>query len=169
MVSRFAASKDQETVIKALRFLDEDVTLRLVGEGDNFEHCKQVAIEENVANRVEFLGSRSDIPELIGESYLGIQSSNWEGFGLTAVEFMAAGKPVIVSDVDGLRQVVEGAGLIFEKGNIKALVKEIKSLLSDPFKYAVVSRNCHDRAKQYDIRLMANKYLDVYKNLIKLK
>lgn len=162
MVSRFAASKDQETVIKALKYLDKDVTLRLVGDGENLRHCKEVAVDEGVSDRVHFLGARSDIADLIAESYIGVQSSNWEGFGLTAVELMAAGKPVIASDVDGLKQVVEGAGVIFNKGEEKDLAKKINDLLSDKAQYEEVAKKCTYRALEYDISKMAQKYRSLY-------
>lgn len=164
MVSRFVDAKDQPTVIKALKYLDSDVTLTLVGDGEKLDNYKELATSIGVDDRVHFLGSRSDIAELISSSYIGIQSSNWEGFGLTAVELMAAGKPVIASDVDGLKQVVEGAGLIFEKGNPRQLAEKINTLLQNPEIYAETAAKCFDRASQFDIQLMADKYLQVYLN-----
>lgn len=163
MVSRFAPSKDQETVIRAMKELDENVTLRLVGDGENLNHCKKVANEIGVENRVQFLGTRSDVAELIAESYIGIQSSNWEGFGLTAVEIMACGKPVIATDVDGLKQVVEGAGFLFKVGDRKTLVDIVRKLLDDRSLYNNTSNQCCERASQYDICNTGHRYIDVYK------
>ena len=165
MVSRFASSKDQETVIRAIKELDDDLTLRFVGDGENLEHCKQVAQEIGVGNRVQFLGARSDVAELIAESYIGIQSSNWEGFGLTAVEIMACGKPVIATNVDGLKQVVEGAGEIFHKGDKIELAQKVKTLLNDKSYYNDMALRCRSRASEYDICLMAYKYLSVYRKM----
>lgn len=163
MVSRFASSKDQETVIRAMKELDDDVILRLVGDGENLEHCKQVARECGVEDRVQFLGARADVAELVAESYIGIQSSNWEGFGLTAVEIMACGKPVIATNVDGLKQVVEGAGEVFHKGDKIELAQKVKKLLSDKSYYNDMALGCKSRARKYDICVMADKYLSVYK------
>lgn len=165
MVSRFVASKDQDTVIRAMRKLDEDITLRLVGDGENLEHCRQVAKECGVEARVYFLGERADVADLIAESYIGIQSSNWEGFGLTAVELMACGKPVIATDVDGLKQVVEGAGILFHRGDIVGLAKIVNNLLNDDTKYNTCAKLCVQRAANYDINVMSNKYINVYKRL----
>ena len=162
MVSRFASSKDQETVIRAMKKLNDDVTLRLVGEGENLEHCKQVAKECRVEDRVNFLGARSDVAELIAESYIGIQSSNWEGFGLTAVEIMACGKPVIATDVDGLKQVVEGAGELFDVGDSEALLVVIKKLFDNPEYYRQIAANCKNRSKEYDITKTVDNYIGVY-------
>lgn len=163
MVSRFAYSKDQETVIRAMKSIDKDAILRFVGDGENLEHCKQYAIEQGMAERIQFLGARSDVAELVAESYVGIQSSNWEGFGLTAVELMSSGKPVVATDVDGLKQVVEGAGEIFHKGNESELATRVNYILENKDYYNELSKKCLKRAKEYDIHLMAEKYLDVYR------
>ena len=162
MVSRFASSKDQETVIRAMKELDDDVILRLVGDGENLEHCKQVARECGVENRVQFLGARADVAELVAESYIGIQSSNWEGFGLTAVEIMACGKPVIATNVDGLKQVVEGAGMIFPVGNSEQLASIVRQLLTSKQLYQDTSLKCKERALQYDISVMTSAYISLY-------
>jgi len=165
MVSRFASSKDQETVIRAMKELDDDVILRLVGDGENLEHCKQVVRECGVEDRVQFLGARADVAELVAESYIGVQSSNWEGFGLSAVEMMAAGLPVIATDVNGLKQVVEGAGEIFHKGNESELVTKVNHLLNANDYYKEISRKCKERAQLYDIHIMSSKYIEVYKRM----
>jgi glycosyltransferase involved in cell wall biosynthesis len=166
MVSRFASSKDQETVIKAMKKLDDDVTLRFVGDGENLENCKKVANEIGVGIRVQFLGARADVANLIAESYIGIQSSNWEGFGLTAVEMMACGKPVIATDVVGLKQVVEGAGILFPVGDYERLAIIISQLLKDSDFYNLHSKKCFDRAMQYDILNTVRSYIEVYRCII---
>lgn len=167
MVSRFALSKDQPTVIRALQFLPKDVKVRFVGDSVTMDNCKKLVHKFNLDSRVEFLGYRTDIPQLIAESYIGIQSSNWEGFGLSAVELMAAGKPVVVSDVDGLRQVVEGAGLVFKHANEHDLAEKINQLLSDDAYYNKVASACMKRASKYDISVMVKKYEKIYDRLIR--
>lgn len=165
MVSRFARSKDQETVIRALQLLDKDITLRLVGDGETLEHCKQVAKECKVEDRVHSLGARTDIAELMAESYIGIQSSKWEGFGLTAVEMMAVGLPVIATDVEGLKQVVEGVGVLFPVGDEVALSEIIKDIIGDKTKYARMSRTSKERATVFDISNLVMKYKELYQKL----
>jgi len=166
MVSRFAASKDQDTVIKAMSLLNEDVHLLLIGDGDRIGICKNLAKELKVADRVHFLGTQSDIPAWISKADIGIQSSHWEGFGLTAVEMMAGGLPVVASDVDGVKQVVEGAGILFPSGDYKCLAEKIKELLSDGGYFDKVRSKCLKRCEQYDINNMANSYIQVYKDIL---
>lgn len=163
MVSRFAPSKDQETVIRAMQLLDKEITLRLVGDGETLDHCKQVAKECQVDNRVFFLGAREDVAELMAASYIGIQSSKWEGFGLTAVEMMAVGLPVIATDVEGLKQVVEGAGELYPDGDYIVLAKLIKDIICDREKYDRMVKLSKERAKNFDISYCVRNYLEVYK------
>lgn len=165
MVSRFAASKDQDTVLHAMLQIDPDATLRLVGDGERLEHCKQLATQLGLNNRVEFLGTRSDVAELIAESYIGIQSSHWEGFGLTAVEIMACSKPVIGTNVDGLKQLIEGAGETFDVGDADNLAQIVNRLLADNAYYARCAKASRERAQMYDIEKMSNNYLRIYNQL----
>lgn len=168
MISRFVASKDQETVIKAMQYITPNASLRFVGDGENRTHCEKIAKELSLTNRIHFLGSRSDIAELIASSYIGIQSSNWEGFGLTAVEIMACGKPVIGTNVDGLKQVISGAGLLFSTGNAKELAEHINALLNNSNYYELIANRCKKRANMFDIKIMAEKYMRVYKQIFTL-
>ena len=165
MVSRFASSKDQETAIRAMQHIDPEATLRFVGDGENLEHCKRVAEELGLSDRVQFLGARSDVAELVAESYIGIQSSNWEGFGLTAVEIMACGKPVIATNVDGLKQVVEGAGALFSVGDVNALANIVNNILKDNTLYGEMTKLSKERAARYYISQTAFKYIEIYKEI----
>lgn len=165
MVSRFVTSKDQETVIRAMTQIEKRATLSFVGDGYNRMHCETLAKELGVSERIHFLGQRTDVAELIASSYIGIQSSNWEGFGLTAVEIMASGVPVIATNVDGLKQVVEGAGIIFNTGNASELAEKVNYLLNNKEYYRAVSEKCRQRAQNYDISVMSDNYMTLYKSL----
>lgn len=164
-VSRFEASKDQDTVIRAMPLLPQDIQLVFVGDGSRMEACKALCTKLNVQDRVKFLGARADIAQLLSEADIAIQSSHWEGFGLTAVEAMAAGLPIIASDINGLRQVVDGAGLLFPKGDAEALSRFILLLRSDNHTYQEISGKCQRRSQQYDIQNTADKYISIYEKM----
>ncbi len=167
MVSRFTAAKDQSTLIRAIPYIkDKRIKIKFAGEGPTLEACKKLVSELRLEDRCVFLGNRSDIPDLVKASYLGVQSSHWEGFGLTAVEFMAARKPIIASDVEGLSQIVEGAGLLFPKGNHKSLAQKINDLMIDTDKYELIANRCFAKAKEFDIIQMAQKYNNLYKSIL---
>lgn len=167
MVARFAPAKDQATLVRALKYIRNKETFAVfVGDGPTKKDVEKSAAEHGVADRCLFMGSRNDIPRLIRAAAIGVQSSIWEGFGLTAVEFMAGSKPVIASDVDGLRDVVDGAGLIFGCGDEKALAACIDRLLDDPSFYSATCLSCHDRAQEYGIDKMTHHYLQAYQQLL---
>lgn len=166
MVARFAPSKDQATIIRAMTLLDKDVHLILVGDGETLETCKQLAQELAVNERIHFVGTQSDVPNWIGKADIGIQSSHWEGFGLTAVEMMAGGLPVVASDVEGVKQVVEGAGVLFPHADYEKLAEEIKRLLYDKDYYELVKDRCLERSEMYDIKTMVESYINVYNEVI---
>lgn len=166
MVARFAPAKDQKTIIRAVALLDKDVHVIFVGDGESLEDCKSLAQELNVDERVHFVGMQSNVPSWLAKANIGIQSSFWEGFGLTAVEMMAAGLPVIATDVDGVKQVVEGAGLLFPVGDYVKLADIVSRLITESDFYELHSKKCIERAKQYDIFNMMNSYLEVYRGII---
>ena len=164
-VSRFQAAKDQKTVIRALTLLPQKYKLLLVGDGETKIECGNLVQELCLQERVQFLGSRVDIPELLKTADIVIQSSHWEGFGLVAVEAMAAGKPIIASDVVGLRDIVSGYGLLFQKGNEDQLAKEIETL-EDKRYYKEIADKCTERAEDFHITKMIKNNIAAYQQVI---
>jgi glycosyltransferase involved in cell wall biosynthesis len=74
--------------------------------------------------------------------------SRFEGFGLAAAEAMAAGKAVVASDVDGLREVVGDAGVLVPAGDAVALGAALRRLLADPAERAALGRKARERVEQ---------------------
>ena len=167
MISRFAPSKDHATVIRALKHIDNQrVFVAFAGDGETLEDIRLLAKETGVANKVVFLGKRNDIPLLIRNSFIGVQSSHWEGFGLTAIEMMAGGLPVIASKVDGLEHVVGDAALLFRKGDEMELLSHINRLIeSKDLREKMVSRG-KEKALEYSIESTAKKYNNLYQRIL---
>lgn len=162
-VSRFGIQKDQDTVIRTLKFLPENVHTVFVGAGARRAECEALAEKIGVRKRTHFLGVRMDVPALLKAADVVVMSSHWEGFGLAAAEGMAAGKPVVASDVPGLREVVGGAGLLFPQGDEKALAGTVSRLLDNKDFYEKTAAACSRRALDFDISKMVSAYLKIYK------
>lgn len=163
MVAGFRYQKDQETLIRAFSHLDKDkFQLWLVGDGDRRSLLEQLVSDLNLQEQVQFLGLRSDIPELLHSADAVCMSSHFEGLSLSNIEGMSAGKPFIASDVDGLREVTKDFGILFPHGDDKALAAEIERLASDPDHYRAVADRCYRRALQFDISKMVDQYNQVY-------
>lgn len=165
-VSSFRKQKDQGTVIRALLALPGNVKLLLAGEGPLRVEHEDLVRDLSLTERVFFLGNRLDIPNLLKACDAVVLSSNYEGFGLVAVEGMASGKPFLASDVPGLREVVAQAGLLFPKGDHKKLAEQIEQLRIDPVFYETVSQWGEKRASFFDIDQMVEKHITLYGNLL---
>ena len=168
MVAGFRHQKDQDTIIHAMKFLSSRVRLCLVGDGERISECKKLAINYGVADRVIFTGRRTDVANLLKTADVVVMSSHYEGFGLAAVEGMAAGKPVVASDVPGLGDIVRGYGILFSPGNPYDLTKCVNDLMTDRNFYNYVASKCMKRAKEYDIHKMVDGYIQVYRTMIGL-
>lgn len=160
-VSSFRSQKDQATVIRALGILDEKYKLLLVGDGPLQKECEELAKDLGVAHRVQFLGIRTDIPALLKMADIVILSSIYEGLSLSSIEGMSV-KPFIASDVEGLREIVGGYGVLFEQGNAAELADKIKTLMTDTVLYDKVRQRCAARAAEFDIHKMVQQYLLLY-------
>lgn len=162
MVAAFRAQKDHTTLIKAFDLLPDDYYLQLVGDGELRKETEDFAKQCTSGGRILFLGNRNDIPEILASSDAVVLSSHYEGLSLSSIEGMASGKPFIASDVDGLHEIVAGAGILFPHKDVGALADAIQRVCLDNEYAEKISVACRKRAAQYDIQVMAEKYNDVY-------
>ncbi len=166
MAGSFSKQKDQAAIIKAMKELPENIHLLLIGEGELKEKNKKLAEKTGVFNRVHFSsGFRNDINRIFKTADVIVLSSKWEGFGLVAAEGMAAGKPVIASEVPGLKETVGNAGLLFPAGDSKKLSEIINKLLTNRHEYRKRAELCFERAQIFDIKKTAAGYMREYKHL----
>ncbi len=165
-VSSFNDAKDQETLIRAIKELPDNYRLRLIGDGYRRKDMEVLVDNLNMNNKVDFLGIRTDIPDLLRESDVNVLSSHWEGLSLSSIEGMASGRPFVASDVDGLQEIVQNAGILFPHGDHQQLAKEIEKLCENPEYYKAVAKRCQERAMHFDINIMAEKYNELYKSII---
>jgi glycosyltransferase involved in cell wall biosynthesis len=167
MVASFSKQKDHETLIKAMCLLSDRHTLSLVGEGKRINEMKVLTKSLNIEKRVKFLGFRNDIAKLYRKHDIFVLSSHWEGFGLVAAEAMASGLPVIASKVDGLKEIVDGAGLLFETGNKEELALQINKISNNKELKKNLIKEGLKRAITYDIKNLVINTLHLYKEIIK--
>lgn len=169
MVARSDYPKRQDTVIEAIAKLPNNFHAVFVGgipEKPNAKKCMDLAQSLGVSNRVHFLYTRSDVPSILKTSDAVVMSSEYEGLSLSSIEGMASGKPFISSNVNGLKEVVAGAGLMFECGNSDELASILSKLEYDKDFYNQIVRSCLERAAQYDIKVCVSKYKSIYNKCI---
>lgn len=165
MVSAFRPQKDQPTLIRAMRQLSDDYRLWLVGDGPLRAACEKLAGELHLSEKVRFWGVRSDIPELLATADVVVLASHYEGMPLSGIEGMASGKPFVASDVEGLHELVSGAGELVPPADPAALAGRIRQLCEDRDSAARVAARCRERAMQYAIGQTVAGYERIYTDL----
>jgi glycosyltransferase involved in cell wall biosynthesis len=166
MVGRFNATKDHPTAIKAMTHLDDNIHLLLVGEGNLKADCIELAKTLKVDHKVHFLGLRGDVAELLKSCDINLISSHSEGLSIASLECLASGKPLVTSNVNGLREINQNAGLLFEDNNDQELANCINQLLTDADFYKMVSERCLNRVKDFDIQKTVDKHLAIYQQVL---
>jgi len=138
-VANLRVEKGHETLIAAAAAVarsNPDVRFQVVGGGPRRSELDALAHAKGVADRMEFLGHRDDVPALLQAADLYVLPSRSEAFPNGAIEAMAAGLPVIASGVGGLRQLIDHGrtGLLVPPGDPDALAAAIDSLVADPMR-----------------------------------
>lgn len=166
MVSAFRLQKDHATLIKAMTYLPENYMLWLAGDGIMMGKTQDFVKSLRLENRVIFLGARDDVPQLFQKADVVVLASHYEGMPISAIEAMGSGKPFVASDVEGLRELVSGAGVLVPESDSAALASEIKKICENPDVAASIAEKCKERAALYDIDTTASKYYNLYRKLL---
>jgi len=132
MVAEFSDYKDYVTYIKAAQMILQkrnDVSFIAVGGGKNLEACKQLAA--SAGSGIRFLGERRDVEAIVNAIHVGVLCTYTEGISNSVMEYMAAGKPSIVTDGGGSRELVlDGhTGFLVSHSNPQAVAAKIELLL----------------------------------------
>jgi len=173
-VARFAPQKNHALLLKAFAqgpASDPKAHLVLVGEGILQEGLEEQAKNLGLANRVHFLGLRSDIPDVLGATDVFVLSSDWEGNPLSVMEAMASGLPIVSTDAGGVPTLFERGkeGFIVARGDAQALGNSMASLLRDRETRVSLGRAAARRAKQnFDVSTMVQAYEELYEKLVNL-
>jgi glycosyltransferase involved in cell wall biosynthesis len=132
MVGRFAEQKDQLLLLRAYAGLRNSARLWFVGEGPLFPAVASEVSRLGVRDRVEFLGRRMDIAEILAHAHVFTLATKWEGFPLSILEAMRAGLPVIASKVGGVPEAVTDGetGLLVEPGDLASLRESLDLLVA---------------------------------------
>jgi glycosyltransferase involved in cell wall biosynthesis len=135
-VARLNPQKAQHLLLEAAQIVLHQFPqahFLIVGKGHLEQELKQRAQALGLERHVTFTGVRHDIPAILAESDIFVLSSQWEGLPLSAVEAMAAARPVVVTNVGGNTELVEHgrSGLVVPPNNIEALADGLLTLLQD--------------------------------------
>lgn len=151
----------------------ENIKLLIVGKttgegksGWKFEEILETPERLRIENRVKFLGfvPTEELPDLLSESLAFVLPSLWEGFGIPAVEAMACGVPVIVSNVSSLPEVVGKAGLLVDPYSVDQIEQAIRTIVSDKKLREKYSKLGLIQAQKFSWEKMAKIVLKVFES-----
>jgi glycosyltransferase involved in cell wall biosynthesis len=132
-----ACYKDHPTFLRAAKRVHDSVpeaAFIIAGEGELMEATKELARSLGIADRTFFIGRCTDVGSVLSISDVCVLSSSSEGFSNAILEYMAAGRPVVATDVGGAREaIVHGeTGYLVPTGDHDQLAEHVVELLSDP-------------------------------------
>ncbi len=166
--------KGQHLLLSALRQLvHEDgmthIHVEFIGEGESREYLEQLTRDLQLSDCVSFAGlrTRADLYPSLQHYHLLVQPSLYEGFGLTVAEGMAAGVPVLVSDIDGPMELIANNryGYSFRAGDTYDLARQIRHIVHNygsPLMQTLVADARQHIQTTFDVRQTAALYLTHY-------
>ncbi|ANH40213.1 N-acetylgalactosamine-N,N'-diacetylbacillosaminyl-diphospho-undecaprenol 4-alpha-N-acetylgalactosaminyltransferase [Nocardioides dokdonensis FR1436] len=163
-VARLVSPKRQDLLVAAWARRGTG-TLLLAGDGRERERLDRLVGRLGLRSRVRLLGTRSDVTDLLAACDVAVVPSDREGLSMAALEALAAGVPLVASDVGGLRDLADAARLV-EPGEVDALQAGLDAVLDDPA-YAARLVGCgHELVRRrFSVESMRADYLRLYGEL----
>lgn len=170
--SNFRPVKRVGDVIRIFARVREQVPAKLIliGDGPERPHIQQLVKEMGLASDVHFLGEQDQLEPLFFCTDLFLLPSEQESFGLTALEAMNCGVPVVASNIGGLPEVIVHGetGYLLPVGDVEGMAAKAVEILSDPARLSLFRAQARRRAEQhFDAENIIPQYEAFYEELLK--
>lgn len=169
-VARQDENKNQIAILKAFTELykeNKKIKLYLVGDGPCHQMLQQEICRRGLDNGVTMPGNVSNVEDYYALADVYVQASHREALPLTTLEAMAAGLPIISTDVGGMKDIVKDNGILISDNDDNALLCAMKKFLqckvSEREHLGTISRQI---VKEYSSVEMAKKYVEIYKDFL---
>ncbi len=163
-VGRLFPQKGVHLLVDAISKISDEYNFRfsIVGRGPQQQELVEQAARLNVSEKIEFLGSRMDVPDLLKKADFFIHPAIWnEGFGITLVEAMSSGLPCVAFRKGAIPEIITNNknGYIVDNVSVEDLAEVIKKCISirNTNEYASMVDNAIKTAGNFDISNMVNK------------
>jgi len=144
--------------------------LIIIGEGGQRTKLEELAASLGISQAVTWTGFRKDMPRMLAALDIYVQTSVNEGLSLSILEAMAAGKPVIATNVGGAQEVLthQETGILIPPESASAIKAAITDLLDHPDKRAALAQAAKDHVvHEFGVQRMVDGYQRIYKDLAK--
>ena len=169
-VGEMIERKNHEVIIRALgKIKNPNIYYVICGKGPLKDHLKKIACEVGVEDKVIFLGFRQDISELCNTADISAFPSKIEGLGLAGIEAMAAGVPLVSSNVHGiLDYVIDGeTGYACDPDDVEGFAKAIDRLASDSKLRESMKTKCIEAVKPFELNNALRVMWDIYDEILR--
>ena len=168
-VGSLTRQKGFDIALRAVAFLGDQVErYTIVGEGGEHKKLEALAKELGIRHKVTFEGYRKEVTPFLHEADLGLMPSRWEGFGLVVVEALSTGLPLVASDVEGMREVVEGcpAVKLAEAEDVSAWVEGIQQASNELVGREKIADAARKHAEAFQIEGVVERYAGLYYDML---
>ncbi len=171
MVANLRSVKDPESFLRAAAIVlakRPDVRFAIAGEGDLRPQLENLRKSLDLEGRVDLPGSISDAPAFLSSLDIAVLCSKTEGMSNAVIEYMAAGRPIVVSAVGGNSELIahEKTGLLVPPNSPAELASSIERYLDHPAFASQMAANARDEAlHRFSIQSMVDRYEEFYSSL----
>jgi L-malate glycosyltransferase len=168
--SNFRKVKRVEDVVRIFAEVRRQLPAKLlmVGDGPERHMAETMCRETGYCDDIRFVGKQEQMEDILAISDLFVLPSEYESFGLSALEAMAAGVPVISTDAGGLPEInIQGVtGFMGKIGDVDAMSKHAITLLKDEALLKQFSAQARAQAKKFDIQNIVPRYEALYQEFM---
>jgi glycosyltransferase involved in cell wall biosynthesis len=174
-LGRLVSEKGVGTLLRALAEVNKrpghaPATLLIVGDGDRRAELRALASSLGIAGQVEFAGQMRDqaLVDAVARGRIAVVPSEWEeAMGGVAVELLAAGLPLIVSERGGLAECVGEGAWTFPNGDAHALAALMGKLLADESLRLSKRARAQEIVARFEEGRLVDQYLDLYREILR--
>jgi N-acetyl-alpha-D-glucosaminyl L-malate synthase BshA len=168
--SNFRKIKRVEDVVRIFAKVNAQIPCKLlfVGDGPERPVAESLCRELNLCDHIRFVGKQEQMEDILAIADLFLLTSEYESFGLAALEAMAAGVPVISTNAGGLPEInIPGeTGYLSNVGDIEDMTAKALLILKDPETLKVFKQKSLQQARHFDINNIVPKYEELYNKFL---
>lgn len=169
-VGELNRNKNHQAIIRAIACLNDPmVHYFIVGNGPLEDELKYLAQKLGVESNIHFLGYRRDVPSLLKNADVYALPSLREGLGMSSIEAMSSGLPIVTSNRHGINDYSENGvtGFKYDPMNYKGFAEGIRSILSDDQLRQKMSNHNIEVSRQFTVEKSMERLCEIYREILK--
>lgn len=147
-------------IIERVAALDLEVYFTIVGDGPDRKWLQDKIEKSKISKRVNIVGKTNNVYQYYSEASVLLQTSRFEGFGMTIVEAMSCGVPVVSFHNNGPDEIIRDGvdGYLVDKFDVDTFIRHVFEILISRDLRIDISRNCQERARDFSVEKLMNKF-----------